>query len=109
MHANNIKIGLLVSAILLLLCFFAALSFFKSGEVIKTMAGKVQRCEVLGGGKVKSLSNTESHAIFHATIKAKNGSYIIANLEDCRSGMDVNILIKRGALYFNTLYAAEKI
>ena len=64
------------------------------------MKGEVQRCEVLGGVKIESFS--------HATIRAENGSYVIASLENCSPGKKVKVLIKRGALYFNTVYAAEK-
>ena len=84
---------------LALLCLFAALSFTKSGEVLAVMAGDVQKCEVLGGGTAEKLS--------HATIKSKNGSYIISSLRDCRPGAEVNIFIKRGALFFNTIYTAD--
>lgn len=93
----NIRSVLLVA--LVLLCCYAALSFYKSGETLKTMTGKVEKCEVLGGA---------ADSMFHATIKSASGSYIIANLRNCRPGSDVTILIKRGALYFNTVYAAEQ-
>ena len=64
------------------------------------MKGEVQRCEILGGSKVEPLT--------HATIKSENGSYIIASLNGCDPGIAVIIIIKRGALYFNTVYTAEK-
>jgi hypothetical protein len=90
---------LMILGALALLCLFAALSFTKSGEVLEVMTGDVQKCEVLGGGTVKTLS--------HATIKSNNGSYIISSLRDCNPGAEVNIFIKRGALFFNTIYTAE--
>jgi len=81
------------------LCLFAVLCFTKRGDVLEVMQGDVQKCEVLGGGAAGKLS--------HATIKSKNGSYIISSLRDCNPGAEVNIMIKRGALFFNTIYAAE--
>lgn len=83
--------------IFLLLGFYATLSYRSSGEVLRTMSGTVERCEQLGGAA----------KLHHATLKAENGTYIIASLAECRPGMKVSILIKRGALYFNTVYAAE--
>lgn len=99
MQSDSISLRHVLTGALLLLCFYAMLSFYKSGEVLSTMAGKVQRCEVLGGA---------SESRYHATIQAENGSYLIASLKSCSQGMEVRILIKRGALYFNTLYAAEE-
>ena len=66
---------------------------------MQVMKGEVQRCEVLGGGDAESMT--------HATIRAENGSYLIASLMHCSPGMTVKVFIKRGALYFNTVYAAE--
>lgn len=94
---NNMRTIILV--ILALLCLFTALSFTKSGEVLAVMTGDVQKCEFLGGGTAEKLP--------HATIKSKNGSYIIASLRDCSPGAEVNIFIKRGALFFNTIYATQ--
>ena len=93
------KIQWLITSILLLLSFFAFLSFNKNGEIIKSMGGEVQKCTALSGGKPNPLS--------HATIKTRQGNYIIAALDNCKAGSTVTILIKRGALYFNTVYAAE--
>ena len=92
--------GALLGA-LVLLCVFAALSFYKNGETISTMSGEVQKCEVLGGGEVEPL--------FHATIKTEHGRYVIASLSNCSPGDEVIVSIKRGALYLNTVYAADKI
>ena len=100
MNSNSRKLRLWLSGVFLILCVFAILSFVKSGEVLRTMRGEVQNCEVLGEEKMGSLS--------HATIKSDAGNYIIASLTDCSPGAEVTILIKRGALYFNIVYAAEK-
>ncbi len=92
------KLGsaLLVSA--LIICAFAVLSFCKQGEVVDRMVGSVERCERLGGA---------AESLFHATIKADSGSYIIAKLPGCEVGAEVTILVKRGALFFNTVFAAQ--
>lgn len=92
---------LVILATLVLLCLFATLSFTKNGEILEVITGGVQSCEVLGGSTVESLS--------HATIKTANGSYIISSLRNCSAGAKVNIFIKRGALYFNTIYVAEEL
>ena len=97
----GINMRWLISGTLLLLGFFAILSFNKNGEVLSVMSGEVQRCETLGGSQTESMS--------HATIKTDNGSYIIARLGSCSPGVKVSVLIRRGALYFNTVYAAEKL
>ena len=89
----------LITSLLLLLGFFALLSFNKNGEILKRMAGQVQKCNALSGGNANALS--------HATIKTEQGNYIIATLNNCTSGAEVTVLIKRGALYFNTVYAAQ--
>ena len=90
---------LMIVGVLTLLCLFAALCFMKNGEVLEVMTGDVQKCEILGGSAVAQLA--------HATIKSENGVYVISSLRDCNPGAEVNILIKRGALFFNTIYAAE--
>lgn len=100
MNSNSRNMGLWLSGVFLILCFFAILSFAKNGEILGTMTGEVQKCEVLGEAKMGSLT--------HATIKSETGSYIIASLVSCSPGAEVTIVIKRGALYFNTVYAAEK-
>ena len=83
----------------LLLCFFTALCIGKKGEVLGIMSGIVQKCETLGKSNAKVIS--------HATIKLENDSYVISSLKDCNRDMAVNVYVKRGALYFNTLYATE--
>ena len=79
--------------------FFAILSYTSKGEVLNRMKGEVQKCEVLGEESMGSL--------VHATIRSEQGNYIIANLDECSPGMEVNIIVKRGALYFNTVFATE--
>jgi hypothetical protein len=88
-----------IVASLLLLGFFTALCISKSGEVLEVMVGEVQKCETLGGGNMEG--------ILHATIKADNGSYIISSLRSCNPGARTEIYVKRGALYFNSVYATE--
>ena len=90
---------LIILGALALLCLFAGLSFTKSGEVLEVMRGDVQKCEILGGSALAELS--------HATIKSENGAYVISSLRDCNPGAEVNIFIKRGALFFNKIYTAE--
>ena len=92
------KIQWLITSLFLLLGFFALLSFNKNGEILKSMAGQVQKCGALSGGNANALS--------HATIKTEQGNYIIATLNNCTPDSKVTVLIKRGALYFNTVYAA---
>lgn len=100
MQSNSIKLGVQILSVLLFLGLYASLSYYNSGEILVTMKGEVQSCEVLGGSRMKSIT--------HATMKSDSGSYIIASLEKCSPGTEVTILIKRGALYFNTVYAAER-
>ena len=89
----------LITSLLLLLSCFALLSFNKNGEVLTSMTGEVQNCSALSGGN--------GNALAHATIKTQQGNYIIAALNNCKAGTTVTVFIKRGALYFNTVYAAE--
>ena len=92
------KLRLALLATALLIAAYAALSFYKSGEVLGSVAGRVERCERLGGA---------AQNLFHATIKAEDGRYMIAKLPGCQPGAEVTILLKRGALFFNTVFAAE--
>lgn len=94
-----LKLRWAILGTLLLLCFFAALSFNKSGETLATLKGEVTKCAVLSGATTQP--------IFHATIKDEKGNYVIASLKHCKPQAEVTILIKRGAVYFNTVYAAE--
>lgn len=92
------KPALTLLAILLLLAGYAVLAYQSRGEVLHSQQGRVEQCVRLGGsGGVR----------FHATIKAENGSYVIAELPDCRADSAVTVLTRRGALYFNTVYAAQ--
>jgi hypothetical protein len=84
---------------LLLLGVFTTLCISKSGEILEVMAGEVQKCETLGGGNIEGMS--------HATIKVDDGSYIISSLRSCNPGARTEIYVKRGALYFNSVYATE--
>jgi hypothetical protein len=84
---------------MLLLVIFTALCISKSGEILEVMAGEVKKCETLGGGNIEGMS--------HATIKVENGSYIISSLRSCKPGKITEIYVKRGVLYFNTVYATE--
>lgn len=88
----------LITSLFLLLSFFALLSFNKNGEILKSMAGQVQKCNALSGGNANALS--------HATIKTEQGNYIIAALNNCKPDSMVTVFIRRGALYFNTVYDA---
>lgn len=85
-------------AIVLLLGGYGTLAYLKRGEVLHVQPGVVTQCVRLGGA---------DSSRFHATIKAETGSYIIAELADCRADREVSVLIRRGALYFNTVYAAQ--
>ena len=85
-------------AIAVLLIGYGTLAWQNSGEVLHTQAGVVKQCVRLGGA---------DSARFHATIKTDSGSYIIADLPDCRADRDVSVLTRRGALYFNTVYSAQ--
>ena len=85
-------------AVALLLMGYGTLAYLKSGEVLHRQAGVVTQCVRLGGA---------DSARFHATIKTESGSYIIAELADCRADRAVSVLTRRGALYFNTVYSAQ--
>jgi len=99
MFSNNLKMYGIIASIILLLLSFTVFAMMKEGETLRVMGGQVQRCESLGGGKMESIQ--------HATIRAEDGSYVIASLKNCRADAEVSILIKRGILYFNTVFAAE--
>lgn len=80
---------------------YVAICIYNNGETLKVMSGVIEKCEILGGRKSDSIS--------HATIKMESGSYIISSISDCRVDLGVNVFVKRGALYFNSVYVAEKI
>ena len=94
-----LKLRWAILGALLLLSLFATLSFTKNGETLATLKGEVTICAVLSG------ATTEP--IFHATIKDEKGNYVIASLKHCKPKAEVTILIQRGAVYFNTVYAAD--
>lgn len=77
---------------------YALLCVQRQGETLAMMSGVVERCAVLGGASDK---------LSHATIKNDNGAYLIAKLQACKPDTEVVILVQRGALYFNTVYAAQ--
>lgn len=89
----------IISGIFLLLCFFTILCVSKSGEILKVMEGEVKKCDILGSGNVELMS--------HATIKVESGGYVISSLRSCNPGAGVKIYVKRGVLYFNTVFATE--
>ncbi len=85
-------------AVAVLLVGYGTLAYLKRGEVLHTQPGVVTQCVRLGGA---------DSSRFHATIKAASGSYLIAELADCRADREVSVLTRRGALYFNTVFNAE--
>jgi hypothetical protein len=89
----------IIVGFLLILGFYTTLCISKRGEVLNVIAGEVQKCDTLGGAKMEGIS--------HATIKTENGKYIISSLRNCIRGMSAEIYVKRGALYFNSVYASE--
>ncbi|ARN74022.1 hypothetical protein [Oceanicoccus sagamiensis] len=101
MASSLFKLSWLIAIALILLSLFAFLSYSKSGEVRNTLSGQIKKCEVLRGSSTEPLS--------HATIEDQTGNYIIASVADCKAGADVTIFIQRGALYFNTVFAAERL
>lgn len=92
----------IISGAALLLIAFTALSMSKRGETLQELSGEVKKCSVLGGGNNKA-------QLSHATIKVDDGRYIIASLKNCSPNRKVTVLIKRGELFFNTVYAAEEM
>jgi len=83
----------------LLLGIYATLCIIKNGERLDVIIGEVQQCDTLMGSTLEGMS--------HATIKTKDGNYIIATLRNCAVGLTTEIYINRGALYFNTVYTTE--
>ena len=82
--------------ITMLLGYFAVLCYTKNGEILNTVAGEVQHCQILNQGRKQPVT--------HATIKSSQGDYLIAPLLDCKTGARVTVSIKRGALYFNRVF-----
>ena len=85
--------------ITLLLGFYAALCFATKGELLEEISGRVEYCNVLNQGR--------KDPVTHATIKTKTNSFVIAPLDHCQSDLEVTVMVKRGALFFNTVYSAE--
>jgi len=79
---------------------FALVAANKSGEALAVMPGHIQDCAQLGGDNTASL--------VHATIKTQSNNYLVAVFQNCRVGIKVNVITRRGALYFNTVYEAEQ-
>ena len=103
-HAMSVKRTSLLfwfAGIFLLLLCFALLCYSKSGETLMQVRGEVKKCETLGAGQQTALT--------HATIEDENGNFIIATLDACVTDTPVVITIQRGALYFNTVYAAQPV
>ncbi|EIF44599.1 MAG: hypothetical protein ACJA1T_000016 [Zhongshania aliphaticivorans] len=88
-----------VFAAILILGVYVAICITANGETLKVMTGVIEKCAVLGG------KSAEAHS--HATIKTSSGSYLISSVSSCSVGSDVTIFVKRGILYFNTIYVAE--
>lgn len=100
MMKNNIKsLAKVVFAAILILGVYVAICIIANGETLKVMTGVIEKCAVLGG------KSAEAHS--HATIKTRSGSYLISSVSNCSVGSDVTIYVKRGILYFNTIYVAE--
>ena len=100
MDSDKIKIRWLLLLAVLFLCFIIVFAINSNGEVLRVIKGDIHTCEYLGGGKAGSIP--------HATIKTEHGHYVTAGVDGCSPGKRVNILVKRGVLYFNTIYVAEK-
>ncbi len=90
---------IIIFSIVIILCLFAALSSAKRGEILQVKAGVIEKCDTLSGGQGQSMT--------HATIKDEDGNYVIASLQPCIPDANVSLFIKRGALYFNTVFAAK--
>ncbi|WP_320838211.1 hypothetical protein [Zhongshania sp.] len=100
MMKNNIRsLAKIVFATMVILGAYVAMCITGNGETLKVMTGVIEKCAVLGGKSAEAYS--------HATIKTSSGSYLISSVSSCSAGRDVNIFVKRGILYFNTIYVAE--
>lgn len=89
-----------IVAILAILITFAIVAANSSGEPLEVIPGQIQSCTQLGS------DNTES--IVHATIKTESNQYLVAAFVNCSAGTRVKVIKRRGILYFNTVYDAEK-
>ncbi len=100
MELQTISLRQTILATALLLSCYGALCMYSKGETLAVKQGIIEKCELLGGG--------QSELISHATIRTESGAYLISSITDCETGAAVNIFIKRGILYFNSVFAAEK-
>ena len=82
---------------MLILIAYGVLCYMKAGEVLQSQLGTIVRCEQLAGA---------TDTVYHATVRTEHGQYLIAKLTDCQSSESINVLVKRGALFFNTVYEA---
>ncbi len=94
-----------MSIVLILLGSYISVCVSSNGETLKVIKGVTEKCVTLGG----SLGGDQTDSISHATIKTEAGAYIIAGISECKQGAAVNVFINRGALYFNSVYAAENV
>lgn len=98
-NAFTLKKAILLA--LMLLSFYIVICIRSSGDTLEQMTGVIEQCVILGGNTRDRLS--------HATIKVDSGSYLISSVSECRVGERINVFVKRGMLYFNSIYVAEKI
>jgi hypothetical protein len=101
MKSTKVKIYLFLLSAIVSCSLLVSYAASKNGETIQVIEGRVQSCEYLGGNKHDPKP--------HATIKTETGSYVTALLPNCKRGLDVNILVKRGVFYFNSVFFAEKM
>ncbi|GEM_PF-819384 len=100
MSLNNRRLGGLILLAVISVGLMAWIAARHNGEILSVARGEIQKCEYLGGGKSESLP--------HATIKTESGDYLVSKFAHCRAGIDVNVFVRRGMLYFNTRYSAEE-
>lgn len=98
---KSVKVYLFFFSVILCCALIITFVVGKNGETIDVIEGRVQRCEYLGG--------IQHNPIPHATINTVTGSYVTAMLPNCERGLPVNVLVKRGAFYFNLVFYAEKM
>ena len=85
--------------IILLLGYYASLCYQNKGEVLASLRGEVQHCNVLNQGR--------EDPVTHATIRTQRGDYIIAPLSGCQDRATVTVSVTRGALFFNRVNTAS--
>lgn len=87
----------------LAVCLIGFMAIFfspRNEETLRVIKGEIQGCGYLDGGG--------EEPVLHATIKTEDNTYIKTAFQDCLSGKKVNVLVKRGMLYYNRVYVAEK-